>query len=202
MQDLKRVTSITKLYPRLRGLRAIPWGIYILFSATDTGARLPNTNFLMSLLPIFIAWILEWPIGRYYERAFGKVQPTPDQQYYEKIGSVILMVAIPVASSVDATANPPISLLLLIPTIIYLSNGLTSHHARYYLGAALLCACASILPLLLSMPVSELYFTGPYSRASMVALGSLMIILGLFDHLLLIRALKPLPQGSDEQASI
>ncbi len=202
MQDLKRVTSITKLYPRLRGLRAIPFGIYILFSVTGAGARLLNTNSLMPLLLIFVACILEWPIGRYYERAFGKVQPTSDQQYYEKIGSVILMVAIIVAISVDTAANPPISLLLLIPTIIYLSNGLTSYHARYYLGAALLCAFASILPLLLSVPVSELYYTGPHSRAFMVALGSLMIILGLLDHLLLIRTLKPLPQESDEQPSI
>ncbi len=199
MQDLKRVTSITKLYPRLRGLRAIPFGIYGLFLATNAGARLLNTNFLMHLLPLFIAWILEWFIGRYYERAFGKVQPTPDQQYYEKIGSVILIVAIFVAVSVDTAANPPISLLLLIPTIIYLRNGLTSHYARYYLGAALVCAFASILPLLLSAPVSELYYTGPHSRTIWVVFGSLTIILGLFDHLLLMRTLKPLPQGSDEQ---
>jgi len=199
MQDLKRVTSITRLYPRLRGLREVPWGIYILFLATDAGARLLNTNFLMSLLPVFIVWILEWFIGRYYEHTFGEVQPTSDQQYYEKIGSVILIVAIFVAISVETAVNPPISLLLLIPSIIYLRNGLTSRHARYYLGAALVCAFASILPLLLSVPVSELYYTGPHNRTIWVVFGSLMIILGLLDHLLLMRTLKPLPQESDEQ---
>jgi hypothetical protein len=75
---------------------------------------------------------------------------------------------------------------------LYFSSGCSRRH---YLWVAAGFALLSLLPLLGVITRGD--FFGPGTVVGNLALGATYILVGIFDHLYLVKSLKPVPAESD-----
>ena len=194
MQDLKRVRYVTANYASLQGLKMVPLGLWLWLGAAGGFGWWPwykRWRPVSGLLALCVACVLWLLVGFYYTRTFGRVQPTPQRtRHMLLIGVMVLVVGCPwllISGFIDAAMQPPVSVLGLTVAVLLALWCSTGNLQKHYLIAVVLIAGVSFLPLLDIISRDRL-FGGVFSAI----VGSVLIVGGITDHLLLLRNLKPL----------
>jgi hypothetical protein len=193
MQNLKRIHFVTQNYHNLQGLRWVAWGILCLAVAAEDGGWLPTIVLFLGAIPLSL--FLFWWIGVYYDRHFGQVQGPNNVQAGLLLTLTYLATAL-VSFLIDRTIKPPVYLAPLVfaagLVILYWQAG--RPYRWYYL---------LIVPLIvmidLSLPWLNISPANPWPRPGVILwlfIGLSMIIGGFFDHLLLTRTFRAVPEES------
>lgn len=212
--DLERVRFVTENYEQLKGLKMLPFGpMYLAFAAFYWSQSLWTT--LLGVLFFLGGASLRPVIDRYYERKFGHVDPRPpmSQRTLTMALAAIFVVFVvlimlnntgyvDVSGYLDAfgrfmfTQQLPVNVPLLASVAIYLVLfGLYRRELRFrvhYVVLSVLAVGASFLPLLGVL-------AGPNGHITIlfVFTGVFVTVGGIFDHLLLVRTMRPLPEEDD-----
>jgi hypothetical protein len=157
MNDIKQIRFVATNFSNLQGLRSVPLGLCLVViclwgNGQDGPAR--GNDFLVPVAGMVGMLILLFAIDRYYLRAFGRVQRTPESRRLEWLISVVGGILALGAFWLDVTIKLPVSLLGLV-----FAAGLLADYIRitwlvkgrfllYYPLGAILMAGVSILPLL------------------------------------------------------
>ena len=200
LENLERIRRVTKYYDHLQGLRQVPFGILFLLVAIWKAGWWPwfdKWQPLSGLLFIGLAMSAFWWVGGYYERTFGKVSQATDSRRSRNILSFILFVGLYLVGLAEYEWRWPVSgtgLLTAIVLVAYFFQ--TGSFRRQYLVLAALMAVVSLLPLFNLMPAEQVYLWGERGVVGVAILGVLLLVSGLVDHWLLIRAFqRARPEG-------
>lgn len=193
MDERARITFLTKSYSALQGLRFAPVWFFL--------AILPLVSLLPDHRPTFVRdytriamllfcgiWI--WLAGRYYRRRYGSVQSKLHTWWYPL--GIVGAVAIWVLCCWIDEKNPLVSFQALWWTCCLGWPGLTSPNRtrRFYYGvAAIIMLVVSLLPLTGRIAASQILSADHPFGLILLACG--MLILGVLDHLLLVRMFSP-----------
>ncbi len=198
MYGLKQLLFVTRNFHYLQGLRTVPIGLFLV--AQSAGWFGPQGNCTWSL-PAFVAVFgLYWLIGKYYDRAFGRVVRAREERQREGMFSLVILAAFFGSIWLDAALNWPVSVVGMMLAAGFLGTYVISarsggHDFRlHYVALAALMAGVSVLPALRLAPRYQLF--GPTSAPLLIALGLIITVGGLLDHVLLSRSLRPLPEES------
>lgn len=194
MDHLTRIRQITRDYPSLQGLRALPLGLFFLVIAMQRLEMLPwfggegDLSFTLPLLAVVIGlWF--W-FGRYYENTFGKVEPLR-----KSIRSTVLNIAFPIGfvgiiilenRLYASNGGPRISLIGLVLGATFLYSGWMSQR-WYYSLAGIVLLIASFLPWMIGVGIENPVY-GSMGIIHLFLLGGIILLTGLFDHFCLVRA--------------
>lgn len=188
MPDYARIIYVTKHYERLQGLRLVPLGIWFLLTAAGLAGRLTGfgTSQPLSGLTLLIVGLLYYLIGRYYASHYGVVNRAKSRP--EKIENILILLVLGMLL-VDVFWMPPISFFTLGISGLYLYSYFTvgRPYRHYYLILAGLFLVVSFLPLLLSVPLDDT-LVGSGGVLFYTVLGGGLIVAGIVDHLMLVRA--------------
>jgi hypothetical protein len=196
MHELKQTLFITKNFHALQGLRIVPLGLLLV--AQSAGWLGPQGNCTWSLLALVAAIALFWLIGKYYDRAFGRVVRTREERRREWIIALVVLAAIYGFAVLDSALSWPVSVagLMLaagfLTMYVFSARHWGSGFRVHYVILAALMAGVSVLPALRLAPRYQLF--GPSSAPLLIVLGLIIIVGGLLDHVLLSQLLKPLPE--------
>ena len=196
MQDLKRIRSVTGSYGELQGLRKLPVALFVLVVSLIYFVWDPapgNLDGLILIVPgVAAAWWLSRRIGRYYDAAFGQVQPIPRSRR-DRIEAIVLALLAYGAFCLDTMALVPVSVLGMAMAVTMLYEWWKAGRFRtHYLVAAALFVVVALLP---SIGVlSDVLIRRGGAWFILVLLGAIGVIVAILDHLLLARTLKPLPE--------
>lgn len=188
--DLQQIRYVTQNYSNLQGLRLIPIGLWFLIA----GLVPPGCT----IATLVIALVMTWLIGVYYSRQFGRVRPTTSPSWKSYLVALLALAVVIAAWTADTYLKPPIDVLgLTIALGLFLVWLQPTYRPRlHYLAVAILVAGVSLLRLLRLSPDHPISY--PMLAGS---LGILLVLLvgGLFDHLLLVRAFKTLPEEENHE---
>jgi hypothetical protein len=193
--------EFTRLYRSIQGLYTLPIGIGILFSACQRlGIRgFGDTGDLgIALGMIAFTGIVWFFTRRYYDRAFGKVEPVPYtlRQELSIFGTIAGFVVTIVIEALLSRSNVflPVSLLELVIGIAYVYTGKTTSRGYYTITGA-----GSILfaftPLLTGAGLRDSLW-GSFGIAFTLYLGGMIVITSLLDHFRLVRGFRQLSGGA------
>jgi hypothetical protein len=145
-----------------------------------------------------VALVLTWGIGAYYNRRFGQVRSLNSPSWKSYLVGLLALISIIAAWAADITFKPPVDILgLTIAVGLALVWLQPAYRPRlHYLAVAILVAAMSLLPLLglfAGQPTIYLKMAGPLGIVLFLLVG------GLFDHLLLVRAFKALPEEESHE---
>jgi MFS family permease len=215
VQDLERVRYVTTRYEQMQGLRRVPLGLFLLATAgfqwtvlavTPTGGiddrygklavgLIVNVLYFSCLLLAAIALVLYYVIGEHYERKFGRVERRPVGWRRMAVGIGTIFMVVVAVFVVELWLEPPVRLdLLVMGGVLLFFRRKSWRFAAHYLVMGVLIACCGLLPLfgiVSADPREELYLTP-------LLLGMYLLVGGIFDHLLLVRTMKSLPEENDE----
>lgn len=202
MHYMENIRSLTREYGTLQGLRTIPFGLFILALAP----RKLGINWLGGdgdctfTLPLFILGIALWlAIGRYYERAYGKVkiETSSAHQGFETVGILVLLVGSIIAENLVYRIWPGLSVSPIGATlaIIFLILGI-NYRRYYYTIFGALMAIISCLPLVLHTSVADQIY-GTFGFVFSLVFGVGILLTGILDHLRLERSLRTLTEILD-----
>lgn len=181
--QLHRATALAREYDAMMGLGSVALGAGFV-GAAITG----QPGVWIALGVIFYGVIPEW-----YYRRLGFAPPRRDRTVRLLAGTVVVVAIVVAAVVVDRWLSPPVSLTLLAAAgviggsqfLMLRRVGLTALHWIVY---AALVACAFA-------PLLGVGMNGPSSAFVLVVVGLSLIMLGLIDHLRLVRLLGPLPES-------
>lgn len=215
MQDLERVRYVTTRYEQMQGLRRVPFGLMLLAVAgfqwivlalipvggiEDRYLRLAtsllvNAVFVFFFLLMVVAVVLYYVIGEHYERRFGRVERRPAG--WRRTAAIIgaIFIAMVVVFIVQLRLDPPVRLDLLAMggTLVFLRLKSWRFAAHYLIMGVLIAVCG-LLPLFGILPADP----GEGPQLMTFLLGMYFILGGIFDHLLLVRTMKSLPEEDGE----
>lgn len=195
MPDLKQVRYVTRFYSVLKGLKLVPFGIYIFVLSfrhigwTGLGEE-GDCTYTLPLLILMI--ILYFVIDRYYAKRFGEVKPVKGEDGWWKgiLPLAILMAAI-VLENIILT---PFSLTGVTIAAFLIYSGILTRRWHYLAGGVAMII-VSLLPLAVgSEPTNRIYGTMGFVWG--LTFGSVWMIIGLIDHFILVRAFKPVEEGT------
>lgn len=209
--DLERVRFVTENYKNLQGLKMLPTGLMLLVLAAFYWLHSLWFAFLGVALMLGALWV-QPVIGRYYERKFGHVEPRPPMiQRTTAMVLITIFVVFVVLAMLNNTGyvdvsgyintyivfpakqQLPVNILLLATAVMYLISCILGwqklRFRLHYLVLSVLGVGASFLPLfgVLTEPI-EVFFG---------FCGLIITVGGVFDHLLLVRTMRPLPEEDD-----
>lgn len=195
--EMQRVRVVTANYNYLQGLRLVPFGVWLLLNAIiDAGWYLPAwiPDWLIVgtyILGPFVALVLYWLIGRYYNHIFGYVQPMQSASTSKLAWkwNVVIIVSATVWL-VSFLQRPSLSISvtgLLLAGMCLINWWQMKSFSTHYFFVAVALGAASGLALL------SLWNDVPIASKSLllVLLALYFILRGIIDHLLLVRTLKP-----------
>ena len=200
MQDAERLRYVEENQVRLQGLRYAPYGaIIVLMSLLNASVGSPESFFDFNLLRdgsllglMLAATLLSVRAGSWYERRFGRLGGLGRRgSSIGRPGLVILLVLAlgvfltpSVKEDLGGVGLSVVSGLLLVGVVLLLP---WSDRSRFTLHWPILTALGllvSLLPLLGVVPA-------PDPALAPLPLGLVLLTGGLFDHLLLMRTLRP-----------
>jgi hypothetical protein len=192
-QELDRIRYITQTYEALKGLKMVPFGLFMMVIAfRDLGwTWLGETGDCTYTAPLLVMLVgLYFAIDKYYSRTFGvvRVQPKSSPLVY----GLILMSIFFGAVAVEVAVKPPISLIGLTISALLIYVGSRTRRG-YYIAAGVVMAGISLVPLL---PGSNRSF-GTFGFWWNMLFGVTWTVLGVVDHWMLVRAMKPTVGGED-----
>ncbi|MDX6679891.1 MAG: hypothetical protein QOE31_3943 [Solirubrobacteraceae bacterium] len=189
--ERKELETAAATNAHLRGLIAVPVGGLMMLAALgnwEVGPLRHGWVFAVCALAIIATCA---PIARYYNEHYGRASASTRQQTRT---AVSVVVAVPLVIglsallnsnaswSLDLPVNPIAISLALVMLMTYAVNaGVRTHHAIVF-GALL---AAGFVPL---WPPSDV---GDTANIGLVMAGAAVIVAGLLDHRLLVRALGP-----------
>jgi hypothetical protein len=192
--NLELIRYVTQNYASLQGLRVVPLGVWFLMFATGALGAPGALNALGIFLGVS-AVVLWWWIGRYYQGAFGAVKVSKSSPLWLP-GMIVFWALFLLASWLDYTWRLPFSITwLLIGSVLIGCWSLPTYRRRvHYLVMGLLAlglsfAFTFVVGFSLDNDVHR-QFLGNFFN---VFLGLMCIVGGSIDHLILMRAFKPLP---------
>ena len=205
VRDLERVRYVTENYEQLQGLRNIPLGLILLALGAFmlSSARLPpfspvasDVFFYGSFALLIVAISLYFVIGNYYERRFGWVH-TFSMNRKQVVAAITGITVLLVIGSVNLVFQPPIHMIWLVWGISLTAVYWRERRFRiHYVAIGVLVSVLSFTPLL-SISRTELSYD---AGGLMLFFGILLVVGGFFDHLLLVRTMKTLPEEEDGRA--
>ena len=214
VRNLERVRYVTENYEVLKGLKRVPVGLMnialgvllwvlqvvdIPRAPEDTYGRWAvalvfNSLFYLLILLLIAALVLSFVFNDYYERRFGKVERRRFDRRRILIGATVVAGCL-VAYGVDLAVRPPLRLGWLALGVVMIAHAWPKRRFRaHYIVMSALLVAASFLPLL-GIPLGD---TLQGYSAFIVAFSGLQFVVGgIFDHLLLVRTMKSLPEEDD-----
>ena len=201
MENLEHYRNAVRSYPGLQGLRIIPLGLLFLIFPLQL-LNLPvlgRQGNCTITLPLLVAAIVSWFwIGKYYQKTFGKVEPLVDHKrlYVQGAITVILVIAVIVLENVlfRNRREPPFNMIEFIVALAALYAGIKTQRWYYSLGG-LLMGAASFLPLILGVGAGDFIF-GEFGACFDILYGLLIILIGILDHLRLVKYFQPEGAGA------
>ena len=191
--DLKRLQDVAENYSQLQGLRIIPFGLFFLANALLGQEMMEGPVLLMTFTTalILFAWI-----GLYYKRTFGRVRRRMRHHVRDGLAVTFFLAAIFLGVWAERRFGLPISTIWLAVCGLFLylyfcSGGRRWHYLAVAAGSALL----SLLPGLGLITRGD--FFGPGKVLGNLALGVTYILVGMIDHVYLVKSFKPVPVESD-----
>jgi hypothetical protein len=201
MQDLKRIRFVTANYSYLQGLKWVPYGIWVLLLLASllVPKQASWASWGLILLITVGAILAILLIQRYYNRAFGRAQPSLAHRLWEWGFAIVGGVLALAAFWLDVTLKLPVNLVGLTCAAAILCDYVRLNwYARswfrgYALMLTLLVAGASWLPAL-GVPM------WPALLTVLALMGVVLVALGVLDHRLLVQTMKPAAEVSDGPA--
>jgi hypothetical protein len=190
--NLKQIRYVTQNYSSLQGLKLLPLGLWLLFISLFTS----ELRWVISTL--LLAIVLTWLVGIYYNRQFGQVRSLSSPSWKFVLVGLLALALLAASAAIDHYVVLPVSLLgLTIAMGLIVSWLQPAYRPRlHYPVMALLIAGTSVLPLLGIAPGNPTLYPIAVLYMSMMLF---LLIGGLFDHLLLVRAFKALPEEEDHE---
>ena len=204
IHNLERVRYVTENYEQLQGLKMVPVGILMLTISALTLLRvdLPGMSYkketilfgvlliIGGMLGIAVASLAAWVIGGRYERMYGKARQLPSSR--RMVVLVVLgWIAFWIAPMTDVVLQTPVYPIYLVIGIAGIIFWWPEKRFRvHYLVAAVTFLIVGFLPLTGMLP-------GNYTEALWLLFlhfGVSVVVIGLLDHLLLVRTLKAVPE--------
>jgi hypothetical protein len=196
--ELTKIRFLAANYSKLQGLRIIPVGLFVLFTAIWDNAGLQGD--LSGLFYSLIGFVLlTWLADRYYVTAFGQVRQTTAQRKRDRILSVASIVLALPAYAFDTAQIWPVSMFGLVFAALFLvmsfwQSGDSANDpsfARYpeNLFFALLLVGFSLLALT-GFEWWKTFGLQSLEVGMMTVFGTLLVIIGLWGHVRFVRILK------------
>lgn len=199
------MTYIIKHFNTLPGLRVVPlgllaislavWRIWLQHIFSQAGLFSTEAFIFFSIMAgILIGLALL--INRYYQRilgSFGTVESDPQVSTRQRGTLILLFLIYLVSTSVDFQNHLPISMFgLSVATTMFLYWWQMERVQIYYIILAPVVAILSLLPLLVKVLHSHLFFysSSQYWNIIQLIIGLTLILCGVGDHLFLLKALK------------
>ncbi len=219
MSELRRIQFVTRFFPYLQGLRLLPIGLGLLVLAAwaawrgSPGAvtllrpeRLPVL--LLGALPILGLYGL---LGIYYRNTYGMVrQPWTTRRRVLRAMLTVSLLGMVMGILERSSAGTPapmglfLGLLGLSFTWCWVRSSFVAHH--YFVTGVAVMIFAPAHPLGYP-PVGALLQTLPFTsdaHCPEVTLfstwGMALIMLGLLDHRMLVRSMRPIPDTEPDTA--
>ena len=173
----------------------VPWLIY---------KHVPGLPQLTNTLPLFILCGFLWVwIGRYYERTYGKVEPIADRtrKRMAEIGLVGGLIGVIVLENVLFYGGTylPVNLTGLAIAVIFLLTGVKTHR-WYYTFSGLVMLVVSCLPLIFGTGAGD-PLVGTGGLLFEILFGLVILMVGILDHLRLVRAFHPTQEAGHARNS-
>lgn len=147
-------------------------------------------------LTFTVALLLFTWIGQYYKRAFGRVRRRIRHHLRDGLAVAFFLVWVFAGAWAEPRFDLPFSSVGLAVAglffYLYFSSG---RIRRHYLWVAAGFVLLSFLPLLGVITRGD--FFGPGTVVGNLALGAAYILVGIFDHIYLVKSFKPVPTESD-----
>lgn len=186
MRDLERVRYIASNYHLLQGLKWVLWGMWLLLGAGwwrwyEVWEPISG---LLALVPVVLMF---WLIDIYYRRNFGWADPRPTSQT-QLAGLVFLGAAMFVTGFIDGTVRPSVSIFGLTVAAMMFAYFWMTVGLKFHRVAMVITVAASGF-----LPLSGLT---SYEQSTIlsIVLGASFIFIGVVDHVLLARAMNPIPE--------
>jgi hypothetical protein len=189
--DMQTLRYVTGHYERLQGLRLVPLGVVFLISAAWRVRWLawwPHTagegaaQWFVALMAVAI--VASFPIRSWYRRRFGIVRPRPFQAGALPLIAFTGVLVLLVWTEESLHLDVPLARWFLVAGLVLIGVAFRRVRAHYLVIAA---ACVFVPWWLgnVDMPLSD-------REAWLdVMVGMALLLAGLGDHLVLIRALGP-----------
>lgn len=203
MLDLEEVNYITHNYQYLQGLKMAPVGLLFILTGATSARWLPVPTgwpFLALLLVALVASILFYRfIGAYYDRTFGHVQPAGNNGLPMLVAAAVLIAVILAAIAVDIYVRPSVSVAgLALAALMFGYYWPRRRFAAHYLVMSGVIALVSLLPFTGLFPNSRDFEV--QNNLLQILLGSIYLFGGIFDHLVLVRTMRPVSGETDGRA--
>lgn len=196
-------------YGGVQGLSLLPLGVWFLLvalgeSGFDATEYMPEGAvallvFSVYFVGFFVALALWFVAGIFYERSFGRVLPTegeagaPRRPFPERAARVVFVVLAVLA----VLFSPPVALfgpaLAWALFVFWCSQRRFGYH--HYAALSALVVAASLLSVLGVLPAEEVR-----KAIDLAMVGVVLTVGGVFDHLLLARTMRPIPEEDREPA--
>jgi hypothetical protein len=192
----RRIDFVTRNFDSLKGLYAVPFGLLALLLAA-LRSRLLTLDGSGQWAPAAIATALLLSLGAtklYYDRRIGRAVPRPsDAAYYVQLTLfrtlAVTALFVPLATRTGGWLSLTLPFLILALSVSLRRNGLR-FRPHWVVLAALVAIVSPLLPADLSLSLA----------LRLTLAGGYFCVCGLFDHCLLVRTLKPIPEEADEPA--
>ncbi len=197
--DLERIRYITQSYEALKGLKMVPFGLFmILMAIRELGwTGLGKQGDCTYTLPLFVLLLgLYIAADQYYTRTFGIVRVLPRTS--SLVSGLILLSIFFGAVAIEVAVKPPISLMGLTIGALLVYAGARSRRA-YYMSAGAAMGIISLIPLLFPATVSGNMFA-TFGFWWNLVMGLAWTVLGLADHWKLVKAMQPVRGGEDARS--
>jgi hypothetical protein len=199
MEDLKRIRVITAQYHSLQGLRALPFLIWaLLINITEAGEVMGirgmglDYRCLLVVPGLGVVWALSRWIGKYYERAFGRVEELPSRhRSLEWLATVLFGIIVLISIWVDGLLRLPVIVTSLVLAAAMVYFWWTSHRfLTHYLVLAAFLVGLALLPLM-GVPIDGRWYD---HFVSYVLILGVFIVVCVLNHIALLRNVKALSQ--------
>ncbi|MCW2800258.1 MAG: hypothetical protein JWQ70_1730 [Aeromicrobium sp.] len=187
--DRKTLESAATANAYLRGLLSVPIALLLFVAALGNASVGPFRHswvFLVVVAVLAGAYLL---INRYYNDTFGRVTPSARQQsrlIVATLASVVIMIGVSTLLrsrapwSLDLPVNSIAVAFALVLLVTFIAGGGVRLHHVAILGAL---AIAGLLPV---------WHGSDPGNIGLVMAGVAILVIGILDHILLVRTLGPL----------
>ena len=192
MNEFERAKYLTSYYDALKGLKLVPVGLFLLVLSTrDLGwnliGREGDCTYSLPLLLVVIALYIA--ADRYYVRRFGTVQPR--QPVSTLVWSAVALAVFFGVVVLEAAVKLPFSLIGVVIGAALLFSGWRTRRLHYTIGGAVMVVLG-LLPLIPGLADPAVFM--PFGFWFNFTLGLLWTVLGILDHFMLIRGMKPVQE--------
>jgi hypothetical protein len=199
-RDLDRVRAVTANFFFWQGLRWVPMGaaliVFALVPYTKRAIGDPWSSVLSWGVMIVALWLSTTVLGRYYERAYGRVQGIPGQHARRNtVKWLIVYPAMFAAMILDWKLNLP----FLMSGAVY-GAGIEAYRRSTGGGRLHYAVGAALFGLLSLVPTIGIASSRQLLVPMLGALGALYVIGGVLDHRELVKILGPAHVEDDGSA--